>query len=394
MKKKLIAKWTTRFFSQSEINHLSETNKFVYKYAIIGLFILFFPLITFAPAYSAPLVNGGVISDAIDLGDLDSYTFTANAGEGVQIRVADTSSNDFRPRITLYDPNGAYVTSDTNYDVAAISYAVTENGTYTVVVADGYPTKSQTANYDLYFVHMPGANEGGSLINGGVISDAIDLGDLDSYTFTANAGEGVQIRVADTSSNDFRPRITLYDPNGAYVTSDTNYDVAAISYAVTENGTYTVVVADGYPTKSQTANYDLYFSAPGAMDLVANAGPDQIICSQLCDGAVLDGRKSYALNSVITSYDWVLEHRDDTDYDQTATGETPIIYNLATGIYDVTLTITYDTDFQVIDQMILTVIETCNGCSIMKGDLDSDGDVDGDDLRIFSQNYGTVVLTP
>jgi K319L-like, PKD domain len=287
MKKKLIAKWITRFFSQREINRLSETNKFVYKYAIIGLFIPFFSHITFAAAYSAPLVNGGMISSAIS---------------------------------TPYEE--------------------------------------------------------------------------DSYTFTANAGEGVQIRVADTSSNDFRPRITLYDPNGAYVTYDVGYDVAAISHAVTENGTYTVVVADGSPTESQTANYDLYFHAPGGMDLIANAGPDQIICSQLCDGAVLDGRKSYALNSVIASYDWELKHRDDANYYQTATGETPTIYNLASGIYDVTLTITDDADFQATDQMILTVIETCNGCSIMKGDLDSDGDVDGNDLRIFSQNYGTVVLTP
>ena len=281
MKKKLLA----RFFRQREIDHLSKTNKFVYKYAIIGLLILFFSFMTSAPAYSASLVNGGVISGAISV------------------------------------PH-----------------------------------------------------------------------DEDSYTFTANAGEGVQIRIADTSSNDFHPRITLYDPNGAYVTYGSGYDVAAISRAVTKNGIYTVVVADGTSTRSQTGNYDLYFNPPGGTGLIANAGPDQIICKQICD-AVLDGRKSYALNSVIASYEWELKHRDNPNYNQTATGETHTIYDLASGIYDVTLTITDDADFQVIDQMILTVIENCNESSIMKGDLDSDCDVDDDDLRIFSQNYGTVGLT-
>ena len=217
------------------------------------------------------LINGGVISDAIDLGDLDSYTFTANVGEEVQIRIANTSSNDFRPRITLYDPNGAYVTHNVYYGVAAISYTATATGTYTVVVADGTNAKDKTGNYDLYFVHMPGANEGGSLINGGIISDGIDLGDLDSYTFTANAGERVKILIANTNSNDFLPRITLYDPNGAYITYGVGYDFASISYTATATGTYAVVVADGSGTKSQTGNYDLYFRAPGAIDPVTPA---------------------------------------------------------------------------------------------------------------------------
>jgi hypothetical protein len=111
----------------------------------------------------------------------------------VQIRVADTSGNDLTPRITLYDPSGTLVTFANGANVGAISRALTENGTYTVVVSDVSAGSDATGNYNLYFVRVPGANEGGTLPNGGVVSDAIDLGDLDSYTFTANAGESVQI---------------------------------------------------------------------------------------------------------------------------------------------------------------------------------------------------------
>jgi hypothetical protein len=40
------------------------------------------------------------------------------------------------------------------------------------------------------------------------------------------------------------------------------------------------------------------------------------------------------------------------------------------------------------DEMKLTVLETCDPCAIMQGDFDSDGDVDGDDMRIFSGHFG------
>jgi hypothetical protein len=53
-----------------------------------------------------------------------------------------------------------------------------------------------------------------------------------------------------------------------------------------------------------------------------------------------------------------------------------------------------DLRFRDTDSMELTVLEICGPCSIMQGDLDADGDLDGDDLRIFSQYYGTEPLTP
>ncbi|OPX36037.1 MAG: hypothetical protein B1H11_08190 [Desulfobacteraceae bacterium 4484_190.1] len=121
--------------------------------------------------------------------------------------------------------------------------------------------------------------------------------------------------------------------------------------------------------------------------LKASAGPDKIICNTICDKVVLDGRKSYARNSEIVSYDWVLDHEDDL-CDKSSSGQTPTIANLCSGNYYVMLTVTNDKDQTATDDMKLIVLETCNPCSIMQGDFDSDGDVDGDDLRIFSGHYG------
>lgn len=124
---------------------------------------------------------------------------------------------------------------------------------------------------------------------------------------------------------------------------------------------------------------------------VPDAGPDKIICNQICDGVVLDGRKSYDPNGAIVSYDWELDHEEDL-CDKSATGETPTVTDLCPGIYDVTLNVTDIDGLTDTDEMVLTVLETCDTCSIMQGDFDRDGD--GDDLRRFSQPFGTEPLTP
>ena len=220
------------------------------------------------------LPNGGVVSDVVELGDIDSYTFDASAGETVYIRIADTETTGFFPRIVLVDPSGAVLNTNSGALVGAITRALVVTGTYTVIVTDGSPgDDDQTGSYNLYFAKAPGANDDGVLPNGGVVSDAIDLGDIDSYTFDASAGETVYIRVADTETTEFipsgfTPGIVLLDPSGAVLSSNSGALVGAISRSLVVGGTYTVIVIDSSPgDDDQSGSYDLYFAkAPGAND--------------------------------------------------------------------------------------------------------------------------------
>ncbi|HTI70608.1 MAG TPA: hypothetical protein VMF06_11620 [Candidatus Limnocylindria bacterium] len=215
------------------------------------------------------LVNGGQYDGSVTLGDLDEWTFEAKPGETVNLRYF---SVDFAGRIELYDPSGALVSVYNEYD-RYIRYPVTNAGIYTVLVGSAYARG--VGNYRLQF-SQPGrpllpdpSGDGGLMVNGGRYAGNLELGDLDSWTFSAVAGETVTVKYA---SAVMRGQLLLYGPGGALLFDRTYDHDMAIEWVVGESGMYTVVVQDA--DIFQTGAYELYFAQPRTPALVIPSGDE------------------------------------------------------------------------------------------------------------------------
>lgn len=202
------------------------------------------------------LINGGVKAETITVGDLDSYTFTASAGQGLLLSVARTSGT-FSPAYYVYGPNGQRLTSTSGALVASLNFVAATTGTYTVVVLNR-SDDGASGGYQIHYARGAGANEHGLLVNGGLKAETITAGDLDSYTFTATAGQGLLLSVARTSGT-FSPAYYLYGPNGQRLTQTSGALVASLSFTAATTGTYTVVVLNR-SDNGATGGYEIHYA--------------------------------------------------------------------------------------------------------------------------------------
>ena len=205
------------------------------------------------------LVNGGNVSGVIDLGDLDSYTFNATVGDGIDLRMVDLGGTGLDPYMKIYDPNGLLYASNWASSVAGISFSAPMTGVYTLVATDYGSSGPSTGAYEIHFTRAPGANEHGSLVNGGNVSGVIDLGDLDSYIFSATVGDGIDLQMTDLGLTGLDPYMKVYDPNGLLYYSDWSSTIASISFSAPMTGVYTLVATDYGSSGPSTGAYDLFF---------------------------------------------------------------------------------------------------------------------------------------
>jgi hypothetical protein len=225
-------------------------------------------------------------SGSVAHGQSVTYSFMASAGNGVQIRVANTGGNAFAPVVEAVDPDGAVVTTGNGASVAAAAFGAQKSGTFKVAISDGSSDAIVVGQYTLYVTVAPGANKGGALSPGGSVSAMLAEGALDSYTLTAQSGESAQLRVTDVAAGPLVPAIWVYDPTGAVEVDAYANDVASVAFTALKSGTYTVVVADLSNGLAATGPYNLsYVLAPGANKGGA-LSPGATVSATLAEGAL------------------------------------------------------------------------------------------------------------
>jgi hypothetical protein len=212
-------------------------------------------------ALAQSLVNGGVVSGTVSApGEQDTYTFSALRGNWFEMRLVDVGASTFSPRLEVYNPRGVLIDTNASPDVAVIDTTEVEGGlslttpagTYTVVVSDENGT--DTGDYDLHFVRVPGANAGGELFDGVTVFGAIELGELDSFTFTAEAGQPIEGTITDLDGGTLQLRAEEFGVSGW---AEGIGPTIRFSTTSSPGGIHTLVVSDGSPTATGTGRYSI-----------------------------------------------------------------------------------------------------------------------------------------
>ena len=224
-----------------------------------------------ATATTCGQVLAGSIGTAIDPPPWRAYTFTAAANDAVSIRSVRTSAGSLTPLMELYGPTGSFITSNYN---GLLDRVLTTAGTYTILMSDY--NNLYAGDFLLVWQRMSNPCIASPVNCGQVLSNSIvGSGEMDVYTFTASANDGVTIRARKTSGT-FSQYIELYGPTGTRVTTSSS---GKIDRVLTTAGTYKIIVRDS--SYVNTGDYLLYWER---ISHPCNTSP--IDCGQVVAGSI------------------------------------------------------------------------------------------------------------
>ena len=157
-------------------------------FLVIGVCCLAFQLSATTTIQSGQTLEGEISFS----GEIDYYTFSAIAGDTVEIRMTAPPPSVLWPKVELRDPAGALLAQAYTGAPTEIIETLETSGTFTIV-CKGYNMNAGV--YTLAFLRMTGYplhssdTDIGGISSGETLTGEIDLaGDIDAATFSAIAG--------------------------------------------------------------------------------------------------------------------------------------------------------------------------------------------------------------
>jgi hypothetical protein len=227
-------------------------------------------------------------------GDVDVWTFTANAGDPLALHLVETSeTDDYRPWIRLWSPTGASLGDISGLTVADITVASAPvTGTYLVLVASFDSGFDGTGTYGLTVTNAP--------INRPPVANA-------GADQSVNAGAIVQLNGAassDPDGNSLSYAWTFVSRPAGSGAAFSDAAVAAPSFLADAPGTFVIqlIVNDG-TDNSQPDIVEIHTNGPP----LANAGPDRIVPRNSL--VQMDGSASTDPEAAPLTYHWILNNK-------------------------------------------------------------------------------------
>jgi hypothetical protein len=255
------------------------------------------------PAQNVPIVSGetyfGTNCVLKAAGDVDSFQFTASAGDTWSMILGDGSSTVPSICLTLFPPGSTGTniffgcTLGTAAQAVVNTQKLTVAGTYTIVVTEA---NTATMTYGLSLERLnPAPPDGIPLIlNNNVVAQVTPPTAQDAYTFSGVTTDTYKITLGDAG---LITCFSVYGPNGTALVSElctlgTAAPVVSANVTPTQNGTHVVVVNTG--GNDGTINYNLELSCLLGADGCKQPTPPPPKC------ALTDALKYNATSSTLT----------------------------------------------------------------------------------------------
>ncbi|GAA5482877.1 hypothetical protein [Haloferula sargassicola] len=197
---------------------------------------------------SGEITNGQDISGSMDVGDIDSWTFSAARGRPVRIGFGEVSADSyFEPRLEVFAPNGELLDTDVDSVGAAIAFTPATTGVYRAILTEQQGSRSNSYRVSLANLDaaVASTSDNGTISNGDELRGTIHYGDFDIWSFQVSAGQAVRFGMGEVNpSSYFYPLVEVFDPSGARVGVKAAEVGASVAFTAGRTGTYTAIVSE------------------------------------------------------------------------------------------------------------------------------------------------------